>query len=357
VASEAIEATELVVTDSCHGAADPLMDLTGDRCHHRLRPLLEQGIVPVITGFIGATPDGLLTTLGRGGSDYSATILGAALRADEIIIWTDVDGLQTADPRLVPGGCTIPEISYREAAELAYFGAKVLHPKTLRGVMQCGIPLWIRNTFAPERPGTKITPTGPPSVAGVKALTAISDVALITVGGPGLAGVQDVLGRTFRTTAAVRADVLLISQASSQNDLCLVISSALGKCVVEALRHEFAHDLAHEPAEHIALDPTVAMVTVVGQNMRSVPGIVGRTFGALGRENVDIIAIAQGSSECTISFVVPKKDVNAALAGIHKEFQLGSPLHLTTAAAIGARENCYHPCEPAEASRRPNQEQ
>jgi aspartate kinase len=357
VACQAIEATELVVTDSCHGAADPLMDLTGDRCNHRLRPLLEQGIVPVITGFIGATPDGLLTTLGRGGSDYSATILGAALRADEIIIWTDVDGLQTADPRLVPGGCTIPEISYREAAELAYFGAKVLHPKTLRAVMQCGIPLWIRNTFAPERPGTKITPTGPPSVAGVKALTAISDVALITVGGPGLAGVQDVLGRTFRTTAAVRADVLLISQASSQNDLCLVISSALGKCVVEALRHEFAHDLAHEPAEHVALDPTVAMVTVVGQNMRSVPGIVGRTFGALGRENVAIIAIAQGSSDCTISFVVPKKDVNAALAGIHKEFQLGSALHLTTAAAIGARDNCYRPCEPAEAGHRPNREQ
>jgi bifunctional aspartokinase / homoserine dehydrogenase 1 len=357
VASEAIEATELVVTDSCHGAADPLMDLTGDRCNHRLRPLLEQGIVPVVTGFIGATSDGLLTTLGRGGSDYSATILGAALHADEIIVWTDVDGLQTADPRLVTGGCTIPEISYREAAELAYFGAKVLHPKTLRAVMQSGIPLWIRNTFAPERLGTKITPAGPPSVAGVTALTAISDVAMITVGGPGLAGVQDVLGRTFRTAAAVRADVLLISQASSQNDLCLVISSALGKCVVEALRHEFAHDLAHEPTEHIVLNPNAAMVTIVGQNMRSVPGIVGRTFGALGRDNVDIIAIAQGSSECTISFVVPKKDVNTALASIHREFKLGDPLNLTTAAATGAKENYYQRYETVETGRLHNQEQ
>ena len=150
IASEAIEATEVLVTDSCHGAADPFMDLTRERCESRLRPLLERRIVPVVTGFIGATPEGILTTLGRGGSDYSATILGAALDVDDVVIWTDVDGLQTVDPRLVPGGSTIPEISYREAAELAYFGAKVLHPKTLRALAQSGIPLWIRNTFAPR---------------------------------------------------------------------------------------------------------------------------------------------------------------------------------------------------------------
>ena len=144
-----IEASELVVTDSSHGAADPLMDTTRQRCEARLRPLLQQGIVPVVTGFIGATADGVLTTLGRGGSDYSATILGAALDADEVIIWTDVDGLMTADPRLVPDAVTIPEISYREAAELAHFGAKVLHPKTISAVTACGIPLWIRNTFSP----------------------------------------------------------------------------------------------------------------------------------------------------------------------------------------------------------------
>src|SRR5208283_6124906 len=236
-----------------------------------------------------------LTTLGRGGSDYSATILGAALQADEVIIWTDVDGLQTSDPRMVDGGCTIPELSYREASELAYFGAKVLHPKTLRAVMQCGIPLWIRNTFAPERQGTKISPAGPTSGGGVKALTAIGDLALITVGGPGVVGVPDVLGRTFATTAAVRADVLLISQSSSQNNICLIVSSSLARHTVEALRHEFAQDLAHEKVEHITLDPTVAIVTVVGQNMRGVSGIAGRTFCALGRKNVDIIAIAQGS--------------------------------------------------------------
>lgn len=323
IKSEAIEATELVVTDSCHGAADPLMNLTRERCEARLRPLLREGVIPVVTGFIGATADGMLTTLGRGGSDYSATILGAALHADEVIIWTDVDGLMTADPRLVPGAITIPEISYREAAELAHFGAKVLHPKTISAVTPCGIPLWIRNTFSPELPGTRITPDGPSTDGGVKGLTAISEVALITVGGPGIVGAPDVLGRTFAATTAVRANVLLISQSSSQNDICLVVASSVAERTVEALRREFAQDLAHEKLEHITLDQTIAIVTVVGKNMRG-SGTVGRTFTALGRENVNVVAIAQGSSECNISFVVAKEDVKASLEATHREFHLGA---------------------------------
>jgi len=165
VANEPIEATELIVTDACHGAAEPLMDLTRERCEARLRPLLLRGIVPVVTGFIGATVDGVLTTLGRNSSDYSGTILGAALDADEVTLWTDVDGILTADPRIVPGARSIPEMSYREACALAEMGAKVLHPKTLRPIMQRGIPLLIRNTFAPDRPGTMITTTGPRSGA------------------------------------------------------------------------------------------------------------------------------------------------------------------------------------------------
>src|SRR2546425_1798248 len=276
VASEAIEATELALTDSQHGAADPRMDLTRQRCEARLRPLLRRGTVPVVTGFIGATAEGVLTTLGRGGSDYSATILGAAVGASEVIIWTDVDGLLTADPHLVPNACIIPEISYREASELAYFGAKVLHPKTLRAVMPCGIPVWIRNTFAPERRGTKITPSGPPNDGGVKALTAISDIALVTVGGSGVGGVPDVLGRTLAATAAVPADVLLIHQSSSRDDICLVISSAFANRTVEALRREFAHDLASEKLQHIMHDPTVALITVVGQTVGDISGIVQR---------------------------------------------------------------------------------
>jgi aspartate kinase len=323
--SEPVEATELIVTDSYHGGADPLMDRTREKSQSRLRPLLEQGVIPVVTGFIGTTEDGILTTLGRGGSDYSATILGAVLDADEVIIWTDVNGVLTADPRLVPEARTIPEISYREATELAYFGAKVLHPKTLRAVSQAGIPVWIRNSFAPEQTGTKITPKGRSNGGGVKALTAVRDVALIAVGGPGIVGVPDVVGRTFSTTAQVHATVLLISQSSSQNEICFIVAAADAKRTVEALRDEFAQDVKHEKVEHITVDPNIAIVAVVGENMRGAPGIAGRTFNAVGRENVNVIAIAQGSSESNISFVVSEKDVKAALAATHREFGLGAP--------------------------------
>ena len=323
--SESVEATELIVTDSYHGGADPIMDRTRERCQARLRPLLDRGAIPVATGFIGATAEGVLTTLGRGGSDYSATILGAALDADEVIIWTDVDGVLTADPRLVPDARTIPEISYREASELAYFGAKVLHPKTLRAVAQAGIPVWIRNSFVTEQAGTKITPKGRSNGGGVKALTAIRDIALITVGGPGIVGAPDVVGRTFSTTAQAHATILLISQSSSQNDICLIVAGSDAKRTVEALRKEFAQDVAHEKVEHITVDPSIAIVAVVGENMRGTPGVAGRLFSALGRENVNIIAIAQGSSESNISFVVSDKDMKTAVRAVHREFGLAAP--------------------------------
>jgi bifunctional aspartokinase / homoserine dehydrogenase 1 len=324
-ASEAIKATELIVTDAFHGGAEPQMELTRKKSQARLQPLLEKGIVPMVTGFIGATTEGQLTTLGRGGSDYSATILGAAIDADEVIIWTDVDGVLTADPRLVPEARTIPVISYREAAELAYFGAKVLHPKTLNPVVQAGIPVWIRNSFAPDRPGTKITPEGRSIGGGVKALTAIRDVTLISVGGPGIVGLPDVVGRTFSTTAEVRANVLLISQSSSQNDICFIVSTVDAQRTVEALRKEFAQDLAHHNVEHITTDPNIAIVAVVGENMRGIPGIAGRTFSALGRDGVNLIAIAQGSSESNISFVIEEKAVKTALLTTQREFGRGAP--------------------------------
>ena len=323
VASSAVEATELIVTDSFHGGAEPQADATRQRSHARIGPILNAGQVPVVTGFIGATVDGVLTTLGRGGSDYSATILGAALDAEEIIIWTDVEGVLTADPRLVNEARTIPEISYREAAELAYLGAKVLHPKTLRPVLPAGIPVWIRNSFAPEKPGTKITQHGRSIGGGVKALTAIRDVALISVGGPGIVGVPDVVGRTFSTTAQLRAEVLLISQSSSQNDICFIVAKAHAQATLEGLRREFAQDLAHQVVDHITMDPDIAIVAVVGENMRGTPGVAGRTFHALGREGVNIIAIAQGSSETNISFVVSDDSVKPALLATHREFGLG----------------------------------
>jgi bifunctional aspartokinase / homoserine dehydrogenase 1 len=323
-ASEPVAATDLIVTDAFHGGAEPIMDLTRAKSQARLRPLLEKGIVPIVTGFLGATSAGQLTTLGRGGSDYSATILGAALDANEVIIWTDVDGVLTADPRLVSEAKTIPEISYREAAELAYFGAKVLHPKTLKPVVQAAIPVWIRNSFQPERAGTKITPEGRSIGGGVKAITAIRDVTLISVGGPGIVGLPDVVGRTFSTTAEGRANVLLISQSSSQNDICFIVSSANAQQTVDSLRKEFAQDLAHQKVEHITVDPNIAIVAVVGENMRGTPGVAGRTFNAMGHNGINIIAIAQGSSESNISFVIEEKDVKKAVLSLHREFDLSN---------------------------------
>jgi bifunctional aspartokinase / homoserine dehydrogenase 1 len=317
-----VSATEVIVTDSHHGRAEPLMEETHKRSEARLRPLLDDGVVPVVTGFIGSTLDGVQTTLGRGGSDYSATILGAALGAAETIIWTDVDGVKTADPRLVPEARTLPEISYNEAAELAYFGAKVLHPNTLRPVTAANVPVWIRNSFAPEKRGTRIMADGKPTSGGVKALTAIRDVTLVTVGGPGIVGLTDVLARSFAATAATRANVLFVTQSSSQNDICFVIPTADEKRTVAALREAFAPEIQEHTVEHISEDRNVAIVAAVGENMRGTPGVAGRTFGALGREGINIIAIAQGSSEYNISCVVEEAAMQRAVKALHAEFRL-----------------------------------
>jgi aspartokinase/homoserine dehydrogenase 1 len=322
VRSVAISATDVIVTDPHHGRAEPLMAPTRGKAEACLRPLLNDGVIPVVTGFIAATPDGIQTTLGRGGSDYSATILGAALDAQETIIWTDVDGVKTADPRLVPEAQTIPEISYNEAAELAFFGAKVLHPNTLRPVTAAGVPVWIRNSFAPEKPGTKITAHGVPTGGGVKALTAIRDVTLITVGGPGIVGLTDVLARSFAATSATRTNVFLVSQSSSQNDICFVISSADEKRALHALREAFAPEIDEQTVEHVTANPDIAIVAVVGENMRGAPGVAGRTFTAMGRENINIMAIAQGSSEYNISLVVQESAMQRALTALHHEFRL-----------------------------------
>jgi bifunctional aspartokinase / homoserine dehydrogenase 1 len=321
--SEPVSAAEIIVTDAHHGRAEPLMAQTRERAEARLRPMLKDGIVPVVTGFIGATIDGVPTTLGRGGSDYSATILGAALGADETIIWTDVDGVKTADPRLVPEARMLPEISYNEAAELAYFGAKVLHPNTLRPVTAAGVPVWIRNSFEPEKPGTKITAAGKSARNGVKALTAIRDVTLVTVGGPGIVGLTDVLARSFAATSATRANVLFVTQSSSQNDICFVIERADEKRTLAALREAFAPEIAEHTVEHISADRNVAIVAAVGENMRGTPGIAGRAFSTLGREGISIIAIAQGSSEYNISCVVEASAMQRAVRALHAEFGLG----------------------------------
>jgi aspartate kinase len=318
--AEAIDATELIVTDDRYQAANPLMAETQTRVTERLRPLLVQQIIPIVTGFIGATPAGVTTTLGRGGSDYSAAILGQALDAREVWIWTDVDGVMTADPRIVSEARSLPVLTYREVSELAYYGAKVLHPKTMRPCVENGIPLRIKNTFNPSHSGTVIigeVGEGQRDSGNIKAVTAIKGVSLITIEGTGMIGVPGIAARAFSAVARIDVSVLLISQASSEQSICFVVPDEAAGAVVDSLSAEFSSELRRRDVERIWPLRAISIVTVVGDGIRYIPGVAGRIFSALGGSGVNVIAIAQGSSECGISLVVDAADMAAAVANIH----------------------------------------
>ena len=323
VPAQAIDATQLIVTDDCYGSASPLMPLTTERCQAALHPLVVKGITPVVTGFIGATEAGIPTTLGRGASDYSATILGRAMEADEIWIWTDVNGVMTADPRVVPGARTIPSLSYAEVGEMAYFGAKVLHPQAIRPAKQTGIPVRILNTFEPDHPGTLITKNGNGPGQTVKAITAIKGLSMVTVEGAGMIGVPGVAARTFGAVARAGTSVLMISQSSSEQSICFVVPTPEVARVLAALQEEMARELERGEIERIWPQGDIVILAVVGAGMKGTPGISARIFGALGRPRINVIAIAQGSSEYNISLVVARGDADNAVRCIHDEFRLG----------------------------------
>jgi aspartate kinase len=281
--------------------------------------LLEQSTIPVVTGFMGATEEGVTTTLGRGGSDYSAAIMGACLDSDEVWTLTDVDGVMTADPRLVPDAQVIPTLSYAEVSELAYFGAKVLHPRTMRPVVERGIPLWVKNTFNPTHPGTRIIGEPESTPGAVKAVTAIRGLSMVTVEGRGMMGVPGIAARTFAAVASQGASVLMIVQASSEQSICLVIPTDNVPGVIGAIEKEMALELARRDVDRVwARDGTV-IVSAVGWGMRSTPGVAARVFGALSQGGINVIAIAQGSSDCSISLVVTADDAAAAVQQIHRE--------------------------------------
>lgn len=324
VRSEAIDATELIITDQTFQNAVPVMEATRDRVLARLVPLMDTKTIPVVTGFIGATEQGVITTLGRGGSDYSAAILGACLDADEVWIWTDVDGVMTADPRLVPEARVIPVLSSSEVSELAYFGAKVLHPRTIWPVIERGIPLWVKNTFNPSCPGTCIVPTSESSPGTIKAITAIQGMSLVTVEGRGMMGVPGIAARTFAAVASQGASVLMISQASSEQSICFVLPTQAVSSVIQAIEKEMALELARRDINRVWSLDNVVIVTAVGAGIRSTPGVAARIFGALGRAGINVIAIAQGSSECSISLVVNSELAAEAVRQIHSQVILES---------------------------------
>jgi aspartokinase/homoserine dehydrogenase 1 len=317
--SEAVDATELIVTDETFQNAVPLMEPSRARAGARLGPLLDEGCVPVVTGFIGATEGGTTTTLGRGGSDYSAAILGDCLDADEVWIWTDVDGVMTADPRIVSQARVIPSLSYSEVSELAYFGAKVLHPRTIRPVVERGIPLWVKNTFNPTFPGTRIDREAQSTPVTVKAVTAIEGLSLVTVEGRGMMGVPGIAARTFSAVASQGASVLMISQSSSEQSICFVIPTQAAPQVIRAIEAEMALELARRDVDRVWSMDNMVIVTAVGAGMRSTWGVAARVFGALGQGEINVIAIAQGSSDCSVSIVVAAEDCAEAVQQIHLE--------------------------------------
>jgi aspartokinase/homoserine dehydrogenase 1 len=323
VPAEALEATELILTDDNYGAASPLVDKTRERTRTRLIPLLENGVVPVITGFIGGTEVGTPTTLGRGGSDYSATILGASLDSDEIWIWSDVNGVMTADPRVVPDAQTIEMLSYAEAAEFSYFGAKVIHPKTILPAIEREIPLRILNSFNPGHPGTHIVAHPQPNGRVVKGITSIRQVSQITVEGRGMIGIPGIAARVFTAVAAEQVNVLMISQSSSEQSICFVVPETAVPQTLHALTRAFEFDMLRHNVEHIWSQDDVAIVAVVGERMRGTVGIAARLLGALAENEINILSIAQGSSEYNISLVISADQVDRAVRAVHTTFDLG----------------------------------
>lgn len=307
-----------IITDSTYGNAKPLLNITEVMVKDRLLPILKAGVVPVVTGFIGQDENGVITTLGRGGSDYTATILASSLDVDEVWIWKDVDGIMTADPKLVENAKTISTLSYAEVMEMAYFGAKVLHPLTVTPVQERRIPIRIRSAYNPSNPGTLIKEKGDNKVI-VKAVTAIKDLSIITTGGAGMIGIPSVVSRVFSTLAQNNVNVVMISQSSSQANISMLIRNNDLERALKALKVEFRNgDLIRD----ISTIPKVAVVAIVGEGMRGMRGIAAKLFTAVANAGANVLMISQGSSEFNISFVIQEEDVKKVVMSIHESFGL-----------------------------------
>lgn len=317
-----VDARELILTDDNFTSANVIFPTTNRairRYFARLFRTTRRKPIPLVTGFIASTIDGQTTTLGRDGSDYTAAILGAALHASAVEIWTDVDGILSADPTHVPAAFALPRISYEEAMELSYFGARVLHPGAIAPAVAREIPILIKNTFRPNEPGTLIAPGREDGGQVVKGISSIDGVTLLNLRGLSMVGVPGIAERLFRALASRGVNVILISQASSEHTICFAVRAIDSSAADAAVRHEFRFEFQHEL---ISLDdkPDQAIVAVVGDGMKGHPGVSGEIFGSLGRRNINITAIAQGASERNISFVVDAAQQTRALNIIHEAF-------------------------------------
>jgi aspartokinase/homoserine dehydrogenase 1 len=330
-----VDAREWIVTETAYGQARPVEVATGDRIRAWFA---DHGETPVVTGFIGATVEGETTTLGRGGSDFSASIVAVAVEAETLELWTDVDGVMSADPRCVHAARPIERLRYDELMELSHFGAKVVHPPSVHPVRSHGIPLWIRNTLRPELPGTLVSDEVEPEENDnpVRGITSISRVAMARLEGDGMVGVPGVAMRLFGALARRGISVILITQGSSEHSICFAIAPDDLESAREAIGEEFQVDRRAGDIDDLTVEDDVAVVTVVGAAMRQRPGIAGRLFSVLGDGGINVRAIAQGSSELNISMVVKQSDRDDAIRAIHQAFfEVQSPAAHLFLAGVG----------------------
>ncbi|MHB2153545.1 aspartate kinase [Calditrichota bacterium GD2] len=317
ITAQFLDARQLIKTNDRFGQAQVLWP---DTLANIQQYFQKQNALQVITGFIASTLKNETTTLGRSGSDYTASIIGAALNAQEIQIWSDVNGVMTADPRQVPEAFTLPRLTYEEAMELSHFGAQVIHPRTMQPALDKKIPIRIKNTLNVKHPGTVISAQANAWPYPIKAISSLDAIALVSVIGSGMIGVTGIAGRIFTALARKGINIILISQASSEHSICFGVLPASATPARKALERELKLELMEKTVNKIQVENDLSVIAVVGEKMRRTRGIAGRAFSALGHSGINIVAIAQGSSELNISLVVEQKDLTAALQAIHKEF-------------------------------------
>ncbi|MBL7791336.1 MAG: bifunctional aspartate kinase/homoserine dehydrogenase I [Saprospiraceae bacterium] len=322
-----LDARKIIKTDKSFGNAKVDFEQTNDLIKEYFNQNPE---IQVVTGFIGAAKGGLTTTLGRGGSDYTAAILGAGLDASAIEIWTDVDGVMTADPRKVKKAFSLPQMTYAEAMEMSHFGAKVIYPPTIQPALAKKIPLYIKNTFNPDFEGTFISDKADAGSHAVKGISSISHIALITLQGGGMVGVPGIAGRLFTSLAHAGVNVIIITQGSSEHSISFAVQPTSAAKAKRSVEREFEFEMRQRLIESVKVEEDLAAIAIIGENMRYRPGISGRLFQALGKNGVNVVAIAQGSSELNISVVINRADETKALNAIHEAFFLSDTqeLHL-----------------------------
>ena len=312
----AVDGTDLLITDDVHGNANPNLELTARRVDDLLLPMMRRSMIPVVTGYIGATADGATTTLGRGGTDFTASVLSALIGADELWIWTDVDGMMSADPRQVPDAHIIAELSYSEAAELAYFGARILHAKMIAPLAEKSLPLHIKNIFKPRQTGTFVSSAADSRGAVIKAVTSIQGLALSRPSSGSMAGITRMVGSTLFKTLGMRAEVMISSQSSNSSFLCFVIPTSIGIDGVDRLQQAMKAKMAEYPQKMPWAIETVSMVTAIGSSLNHAPGLLGKALEKL--DDIRIYGFAMGPSNCSITVAIAQKDTQTAVLRIHE---------------------------------------